>query len=167
MRRTRTLWAHEQLPARPDLMTAAKALGGGLPVGAAITTPELAGVLARGDHGSTFAGAPVTAVAALAALEVIDDRELLASVTELGERLRAGLEDLDWVEEVRGRGLMVGLTLTAGLDAAALAAAALDAGLVINVPGERMLRLLPPLVIGEPEVDEALAILARAAAAAG
>ena len=90
MGRTGTLWAYEQLPARPDVLTAAKALGGGLPVGAVVTSPELADVLARGDHGSTFAGAPITASAALAALDVIDDPELLGRVTELGERLRRG-----------------------------------------------------------------------------
>ena len=73
MGRTGTLWAYEQLPVRPDVLTAAKALGGGLPVGAVVTSPELADVLARGDHGSTFAGAPITAAAALAALDVIDD----------------------------------------------------------------------------------------------
>jgi acetylornithine/N-succinyldiaminopimelate aminotransferase len=160
MGRTGTLWAYEQLPVAPDLLTAAKALGGGLPVGAVVTSPDLADVLTRGDHGSTFAGAPVTAAAALAALEVIDDPALLARVAELGERLRAALEALDGVEEVRGRGLMIGLTLAPGRDAPAIAAELLDAGLVLNVPGERMLRLLPPLVIGEREVDEALVMLA-------
>ena len=96
MGRTGTLWAYEQLPVRPDVLTAAKALGGGLPGGRrASRRPELAEVLARGDHGSTFAGAPITAAAALAALEVIDDPELLGRVTALGERLRAGLAALD------------------------------------------------------------------------
>ena len=123
MGRTGTLWAYEQLPARPDVLTAAKALGGGLPVGAVVTNPELANVLARGDHGSTFAGAPITASAALAALDVIDDPELLGRVTELGERLAAGLAALDAVDEVRGRGLMVGVTLAEGLQAPVVAAA--------------------------------------------
>jgi len=159
MGRTGSLWAYEQLPARPDVLTAAKALGGGLPVGAVVTTPELGDVLARGDHGSTFAGAPIAAAAALAALEVIDDPELLAAVRATGERLMAGLGELEGVVEVRGRGLMVGVTLAEGLDAGDVSRRALEAGLVINVPGERMLRLLPPLVIGEAEVDEALAIL--------
>jgi len=159
MGRTGTLWAFEQLGVRPDVLTSAKALGGGLPVGAVITSPELADVLTRGDHGSTFAGAPITARAALAALEVIDDVELLGRVRELGERLRTGLAAIDAVDEVRGLGLMIGVTLADGTDAAAVAARALDAGLVLNVPGERMLRFLPPLIIGEAEVDRALAIL--------
>jgi len=162
MGRTGSLWAYEQLPVRPDLITAAKALGGGLPVGAVITTPELGGVLGPGEHGSTFGGGPIAAAAALAALEVIDDSQLLARVSALGEWLRAGLRELDAVAEVRGRGLMVGLTLAAGPDAAEVASRALATGLVLNVPGESMLRLLPPLIVSEAEVDEALARLAAA-----
>ncbi|MQA75396.1 MAG: acetylornithine/succinylornithine family transaminase [Solirubrobacterales bacterium] len=159
MGRTGSLWAYERLGMGPDVLTAAKALGGGLPVGAVLTTPELGDVLTVGDHGSTFAGGPVAAAAALAALDVIADDGLLARVRDLGERFRAGLSGLDGVAEVRGRGLMVGVTLVDGLDARAVASRALEAGLVLNVPGDGMLRFLPPLVIGEHEVDEALALL--------
>jgi acetylornithine/N-succinyldiaminopimelate aminotransferase len=161
MGRTGSLWAWEQGPARPDVMTAAKALGGGLPVGACVTSPELEDVLEAGEHGSTFAGAPLAASAALAALEVIDDPALLRRVREIGSRLAAGLADLDGVAEVRGCGLMLGVGLDDGLEAAEIAARALDAGLVINVPAPGTLRLLPPLVIGEAEVDQALGVLAR------
>ena len=104
--------------------------------------------------------------AALAALEIVSDPDLLASVTAVGERFRAGLEELDGVAEVRGRGLMVAVSLDEGIDAAAVATAALAERLVVNVPGERMLRFLPPLTVGEAEVDEALARLGRALAAA-
>jgi acetylornithine/succinyldiaminopimelate/putrescine aminotransferase len=159
MGRTGTLWSYEQSPVVPDLLTAAKALGGGLPVGAVVTTAELADVLGRGDHGSTFAGAPITAAAALAALAVIDDPGLLSQVAALGERLRSGLAAIESVEEVRGRGLMVGVTLADGVDAAAVAADALERGLVLNVPGDRMLRFLPPLVIDQADVDAALEIV--------
>ena len=162
MGRTGSLWAYEQLPVRPDLITAAKALGGGLPVGAVVTIPELGGVLARGDHGSTFGGAPIAAAAALAALAVIDDPELLRAVGERGEQLREGLGELDAVSEVRGRGLMVGVSLSDGLDASEIARRALAAGLVINVPGPGMLRLLPPLTTSEAEIDEGLQKLAAA-----
>jgi acetylornithine/N-succinyldiaminopimelate aminotransferase len=162
MGRTGTLWAYEQLGVVPDVMTAAKALGGGLPVGAVVTKPELSEVLSRGDHGSTFAGAPITAAAALATLGVIDDEQLLSNVRDLGDRLREGLQGIEGVEEVRGRGLMVGVTVADGLDAPTIAARALDAGLVINVPGERMLRLLPPLVIDSSDVDRALEVLVGA-----
>jgi acetylornithine/N-succinyldiaminopimelate aminotransferase len=159
MGRTGSLWAYEQLPARPDLMTAAKALGGGLPVGACVTTPELGDVLDRGEHGSTFGGGPVAAAAGLAALDVIDDPELLRRVRETGARFMERLGELDAVAEVRGRGLMVGVTLSDGVDAVEVARRALDGGLVINVPGPGMLRFLPPLVIGAEEVETAMKIL--------
>jgi len=161
MGRTGSLWAYEQLPVRPDAITAAKALGGGLPVGACVTAPELGEVLGRGDHGSTFAGAPIAAAAALAALEVIDEPGLLRRVRELGARLMEGLAALDGVGEVRGRGLMVGVSLADGVDAQTVAARALEVGLVINVPAPGMLRFLPPLIIGEEEVDVAIAIMSR------
>ena len=159
MGRTGSLWAYEQLPVRPDVMTAAKALGGGLPVGACVTAPELGDVLQAGDHGSTFAGAPIAAAAALAALEVIDDPALLRRARELGGRFMAALGEIDAVAEVRGRGLMVGVSLTQGMDASAVARRALDSGLVINVPGPDMLRFLPPLVIGEEEVETAVRVV--------
>jgi acetylornithine/N-succinyldiaminopimelate aminotransferase len=160
MGRTGSLWAYEQLPVRPDVITAAKALGGGLPVGACVTAPELGEVLGAGDHGSTFAGAPIAAAAALAALEVIDDPALLRRVRELGARFSQGLAALNGVTEARGRGLMVGITLAPGLDAAEVARRALDAGLVLNVPAPGMLRFLPPLIIGEREVETANEVLA-------
>jgi acetylornithine/N-succinyldiaminopimelate aminotransferase len=159
MGRTGSLWAWQQGPARPHVMTAAKALGGGLPVGACVTARELEETLEGGEHGSTFAGAPLASRAALAGLEVIDDPALLRRVRELGKRLADGLAALDGVAEVRGRGLMVGAGLEGEVDATEIAARALEAGLVINVPAPRTLRFLPPLVIGEAEVDEALQIL--------
>jgi acetylornithine/N-succinyldiaminopimelate aminotransferase len=159
MGRTGSLWAYEQLPVRPDVMTAAKALGGGLPVGACVTAPELGDVLQVGDHGSTFAGAPIAAAAALAALEVIDDPALLRRVRELGGTFMAALGEIDAVADVRGRGLMVGVSLTQGMDATAVARRALDSGLVINVPGPDMLRFLPPLVIGEEDVETAVRVV--------
>jgi acetylornithine/N-succinyldiaminopimelate aminotransferase len=160
MGRTGSLWAYEQLHVLPDVITVAKALGGGLPVGACVATLELGEVLGRGDHGSTFAGAPIAAAAALAALEVLDDSALLRSVRELGARFMQGLAALEVVVEVRGRGLMVGVTLADGLDAHEVARRALDHGLVINVPGPHMLRFLPPLIVGEEEVEAAIAIMA-------
>jgi acetylornithine/N-succinyldiaminopimelate aminotransferase len=160
MGRTGSLWAYEQLPARPDVMTAAKALGGGLPVGACIAAPEVSEVLERGDHGSTFAGGPLVAAASLAAFEVIDDAQLLRGVRDLGTRFCEGLGEIQAIGEVRGRGLMVGARLD-GTDAREAAARALDRGLIVNAIGGDTLRFLPPLVIGEAEVDEALEILAR------
>jgi acetylornithine/N-succinyldiaminopimelate aminotransferase len=160
MGRTGSLWAYEQLPARPDVMTTAKALGGGLPVGACVTTQEAADVLEPGDHGSTFAGGPLVAAAALAAFGVIDDPELLRRVRDLGGRLCDGLESIDAIGEVRGRGLMVGARLE-GLGAKDAASRLLAEGLIVNPIGDDTLRFLPPLIIGEAEIDEALEILGR------
>lgn len=160
--RTGTLWAHQGLELRPDLICAAKALGGGLPVGAVVATPELSGVFEPGDHGSTFAGGPIAARAALETLALADDAQLLASVVRLGERLRSGLGELDGVEQVRGRGLMVGVSLATGRDATTVRDAALERGLVCNVPGPGMLRFLPPLIVTEAEIDEGLERLAAA-----
>jgi predicted acetylornithine/succinylornithine family transaminase len=160
MGRTGSLWAYEQLPARPDVMTTAKALGGGLPVGACVTSDKASDVLERGDHGSTFAGGPLIAAASLAAFGVIDDPELLRRVRELGGRLSSGLEEIDAVSEVRGRGLMLGARLD-GVDAKDAASRLLGEGLIVNPIGDDTLRFLPPLVIGEAEVDEALEILGR------
>jgi acetylornithine/N-succinyldiaminopimelate aminotransferase len=159
MGRTGSLWAYQQLPVRPDVLTAAKALGGGMPLGAVVTAPAFGDVFERGEHGSTFAGAPLAAVAALAVLETIDDPGLLRQVREHGAQLASGLSVLNGVSEVRGRGLMVGVGLADGVDGEHVASDALAAGLVINVPAPSTIRLLPPLVIGEAEVGEALEIL--------
>jgi acetylornithine/N-succinyldiaminopimelate aminotransferase len=154
MGRTGTLWAYEHAEVTPDAMTVAKALGGGMPIGALITGPRLADVFEPGDHGSTFAGGPVVAAAGLAVLDVIDDESLLARVGELGERLAAGLAELPGVREVRGRGLMRAIEIDGapGLVRRAL----FEQRLVLNATGPTTARFLPPLTVGEAEVDEAL-----------
>ncbi len=126
-------------------------------------SPELADTLQPGDHGTTFGGGPVAASAALAALDVIDDMELLAGARDLGAQLMEGLAAIDGVGDVRGRGLMVGITLAGGFDALEVRDSCLDEGLVLNCPGPGMLRFLPPLVIREADVDLALRIVAAAA----
>jgi acetylornithine/N-succinyldiaminopimelate aminotransferase len=162
MGRTGSLWAYEQTPVRPDVLTSAKALGGGLPIGACVTAPEAGEVLEPGDHGSTFAGGPLVASAALAVLDLVDEPSLLRSVRELGAKLSEGLSTLPGVREVRGRGLMLGVGLSEELDAQALGADLLRRGLIVNVPEPGTLRLLPPLTIGTEEVEEALARIAAA-----
>jgi acetylornithine/succinyldiaminopimelate/putrescine aminotransferase len=159
--RTGSLWAYQQTPVRPDVITSAKALGGGLPVGACITAPVAADVLEPGDHGSTFAGGPVATVAALAVLDVVDDPDLLRGVRELGDGMRRELLALGGVREVRGRGLMLGVGLEDGIDAAAVGADLLDRGLVVNVPEPGTLRLLPPLVIDSAQAQRAVALIAE------
>jgi acetylornithine/N-succinyldiaminopimelate aminotransferase len=161
MGRTGTLWAYEQVGVEPDAMTVAKALGGGLPIGALITGERLADVFQPGDHGSTFAGGPVIASAALAALEVTDDEQLLSGVRELGDLLAAVLEPLPHVTAVRGRGLMLACELD--VPAPALARRALlEQRLIVNATGPTTLRLLPPLTIGKEHVEDAARRLAAA-----
>jgi acetylornithine/N-succinyldiaminopimelate aminotransferase len=157
--RTGSLWAFEQTPVRPDVLTTAKALGGGFPIGACVTAPVAADVLEAGDHGSTFAGGPVATAAALAVLDIVEDPVLLRHVRELGAYLRERLEALDGVRETRGRGLMVGVGLEEGIDAAAVGADLLERGLVVNVPRPDTLRLLPPLVIDSDHVDLAVGLI--------
>jgi acetylornithine/N-succinyldiaminopimelate aminotransferase len=161
MGRTGTLWAYEQTGVVPDAITTAKALGGGLPIGALITGERLADALVPGDHGSTFGGGPLVASAALAALEVTADPTLLDGVRELGARLAAGLDALPHVVSVRGRGLM----LACEVDVPApevVRRALLSERLIVNATGPTTIRLLPPLIVSESEIDDALRRLAVA-----
>jgi acetylornithine/N-succinyldiaminopimelate aminotransferase len=156
--RTGSLWAYEQAGVVPDAMTLAKGLGGGMPVGALVIGPALAGVFEPGDHGSTFAGGPVSAAAANAVLDVVDDPDFLAGVLERGERLAEGLKELPGVSEVRARGLMVAADIAA--DAPGVARRALlEQHLVINATGPSTLRFVPPLTVTEAEIDTALSRL--------
>ncbi len=161
MGRTGTLWAYEQTGVVPDLLTTAKAFGGGLPAGALVTSPAYADVLQPGDHGSTFAGGPVVAAAALASYDILSDPALLARVRDLGVRLGEGLAALPGVSAVRGRGLMWAADIAADAPAV-VRRALLEERLVVNATGPATVRLLPPLIVGEAEVDDALARLGRA-----
>ena len=153
--RTGTRWAYEQSGVVPDLLCTAKALGGGLPIGALITGERHADTFAPGDHGSTFAGGAVVCAAAHAALDVLLDEALLERVRALGELLRAGLAPFRHVTAVRGRGLMVAFDLD--VDAATVVRRLLvEQKLVVNATGAGTVRLLPPLVISEAEALAAL-----------
>jgi acetylornithine/N-succinyldiaminopimelate aminotransferase len=152
MGRTGTLWAWQQLGVRPDVMTTAKGLGGGVPIGACVTAPAHANLFEPGDHGSTFAGGPVVCAAANAVLDVVDDQAFLRGVTLKGERLAAGLRDLGL--EVRGLGLM--LAFRAEEAPALVRRALLEGRLVLNATGPDTVRLLPPLTVSDDEIDEAL-----------
>ena len=157
--RAGTLWAYQHSGVVPDALTTAKALGGGLPIGALITGERLADVFAPGDHGSTFAGGPVQCAAGLAVLDVVDDEDLLARVRELGERLRDALAELAGVVEVRGRGLMLAFELDPEYrpGAADIVVRALrEQRLVLNATGPTTVRLLPPLVIDRAQADDAI-----------
>jgi acetylornithine aminotransferase len=155
--RSGTFFAYEQLGIEPDLVTLAKGLGNGLPVGALLVRTGVADALGPGDHGATFGGNPVACAAACAVVESIDDA-LLANVLERGEQLVAGLSCLPGVEHVRGRGLMIAAVLDR--DVPPVVDACREAGLLVLTAGAPpVLRLLPPLVVSAAEVDQALAIL--------
>ncbi len=162
--RTGSLWAYEQTAVRPDVLTTAKALGGGVAIGACVNSDSLGQVLEPGDHGSTFAAGPVAASAALAVLEAVDDPEMLRRVRELGGRLAEALLQIDGVEEVRGRGLMLGLGLARGIDSAQLCSGLLERGFVTNAPRPDTLRLLPPFVLEDEQASSAVTAIGEVVA---
>jgi acetylornithine/succinyldiaminopimelate/putrescine aminotransferase len=159
MGRTGTLWAYEQYGVEPDVMTLAKGLGGGLPIGACVTTAAYADTLQPGDHGSTFAGGPIPCAAANAVLDVLLDDGFLDAVRARGERLLRGLDDLSG-GRARGRGLMAAIAVDDG--PGIVRRALLDERLVLNATGPDTVRALPPLTVTDDEIDEALERLARA-----
>jgi len=160
--RTGTWFAHQSpAVAAPqdtlaDIVTLAKGLAGGFPIGACIATGEAADLLQPGNHGTTFGGNPVAAAAALAVLDTIEKEGLLEHVTALGHHVRDGLAADDRVTEVRGAGLLIGLDLSEALSAE-VTAVALEAGFIINNPTPERIRLAPPLVLTQPEADSFLA----------
>ncbi len=159
--RTGRLWAHEAhgTPVVPDIMTLAKPLANGLPIGAILLTEEVAAAVGYGEHGSTFAGGPVVCRAAEVVFDRVSDPAFLAAVAENGQRLRQALLALNSprVVEVRGVGLLVGVELD--VPAAPIIAAAREKGLLIINAGENVLRIAPPLIVSGEHVDAAVAIL--------
>jgi len=157
---------------RADVVTLAKGLGGGLPVGAVLASGPAATALRPGDHGTTFGGGPVVCAAALAVLDTVEREGLLEASTRLGAHLADGIRALGspLVEQVRGVGLWLGVVLSEPV-AAQVEAAARAAGFLVNAPTPSVLRLAPPLVVTQAQLDDFLAalpgVLAEAAAAAG
>jgi acetylornithine/N-succinyldiaminopimelate aminotransferase len=164
MGRSGTMWAHQQAGITPDIMTVAKGIAGGLPLGAVLVGPR-ADVLTPGDHGSTFGGNPVACAAALAVFRVLEREGLPARASASGARLRSQLLALGRgglpVSEVRGRGLLLAMGLNRPL-AQETARAALDEGVLVNPIGANTIRIAPPLIIGEKEEQLALAGIERA-----
>jgi ornithine--oxo-acid transaminase len=150
----RFAWQHES--AKPDLMCLGKALGGGvLPVAAVVGRKEVLDVFQPGDHGSTFGGNPLGAVVAMAAMEEMKAKSLDERSAAMGARLLEGIRELGYacVEELRGRGLLVGLEVKEGTDTKKLGAAFLDAGILTKETRSRTFRFAPPLIVSEDEVD--------------
>jgi predicted acetylornithine/succinylornithine family transaminase len=154
MGRTGTLWAYEQVGVTPDIMTVAKPLAGGLPIGAILATEKVASALQHGDHGSTFAGGPLVTGAAKVVLQRVSQPEFLAHVQEVGAYLKERLEEINspLVKGVRGKGLMLGLELT--IDTTPIISAGYQQGLILVNAGTNVLRFVPPLIIEKQHVDE-------------
>lgn len=166
--RTGTLFAYEQLGIVPDIMTVAKALGNGMPIGAALTRKEIAASFVPGTHGSTFGGNPVACAAAVATMKIMLADGFLNDVQEKGKYLQAGLEDIaakfpEIASGARGMGLIRGLVLTdAGIEQGAdMVKKLFDKGFLINFAGNAVLRFLPPLIITKEEIDQLLSAIAE------
>jgi acetylornithine/succinyldiaminopimelate/putrescine aminotransferase len=159
--RTGQLWAHEWSGVVPDIMTLAKPLAGGLPIGATLVTKSIAEAIEVGDHGSTFAGGPLVCSVACAVFDELSRPELLRRVEQNGEQLREGLLVLgeDRIKELRGRGLLLGVQLNDPVKP--LIEAARQRGLLVINAGEDILRICPPLTITPEEIESGLEILAE------
>jgi acetylornithine/N-succinyldiaminopimelate aminotransferase len=162
MGRTGKMFAYEHFGITPDIMTLAKALAGGAPIGTMLATDELATAFTPGTHGSTFGGNPLVTAAGVATVRAILDEGILNRTEEMGEYLMGELEALakrfPAIKEVRGIGLMIGVELN--IPGAEIVKRALERGLLLNCAQEKVLRFVPPLIVGKAQVDEMIAILA-------
>jgi acetylornithine/N-succinyldiaminopimelate aminotransferase len=160
--RTGRWFGHQHFGVRPDVVTMAKALGNGVPVGACWARREVSAVFEPGDHATTFGGQPLATAAARAVLAIMEREDVPTLAERAGGILRRHLADMPQVAAVRGLGLLVAAQLTEGIDARAVAASALDAGLVINAVTPTALRFAPSLLVTDAEIGEAMTILGRA-----
>ena len=160
--RTGTWFAFQHAGIKPDVMTLAKGLGSGVPIGACLAAGKAAGVFKPGNHGSTFGGNPLACTAALTTLDVIEQDGLMARAVVLGDAIRAGLKTqlsgVAGIVDIRGAGLMVGVELDR--PCGELVGMALEAGLLINVTVDKVVRLLPPLVMTDAEAKQLVETLA-------
>jgi acetylornithine aminotransferase len=163
MGRTGTLFAYEQLGVQPDIMTLAKGLGGGVPIGACLATAAVAKAFGPGSHASTFGGNPLACAAALAVLRVLLEGRVLDHARRMGEYLSKGLSECKerhrLIRDVRGLGLLQGMEVE--MDARTVVSDSLKRGLLINATGEHVLRFVPPLIITQREVDRLLEALSH------
>jgi acetylornithine/succinyldiaminopimelate/putrescine aminotransferase len=159
--RTGKWFAFEHAGVRPDIVSLAKALGNGMPIGACWARADVASAFAPGDHATTFGGQPLAASAALAVLTVMQRENVPERAARAGARLTEGLSKVDGVAEVRGAGLLLAAELADGRDAKAAGQACLDHGLIVNAVTPTALRFAPSLLVTDAEIDEAVAIVAE------
>jgi acetylornithine/succinyldiaminopimelate/putrescine aminotransferase len=159
--RTGKWFGFEHFGVRPDVVTMAKALGNGVPIGACWARADIASAFEPGDHATTFGGQPLATAAARAVLGEMRRLDIPSAAARAGERLMAALSELSGVAEVRGLGLLVAAQLDEGRDAKAVVSACLAEGLVVNAVTATALRLAPPLTVSDSEIDDAVAILAK------
>ncbi len=159
--RTGHWFAFQHAGVTPDVMALAKGLGSGVPIGACLANGPAQDVFKPGSHGTTFGGGPLVCAAALATLEIMEEEQLLSNASEQGKRLKLGLEnslkDVPGIVEIRGQGLMLGMELDR--PCGDIVQHALEAGLLVNVTSDKVIRLLPPLILSAQETDQIVSIL--------
>lgn len=166
MGRTGSFYAYESCGVTPDIVTLAKGLAGGVPIGAFIVTEKVAAAFHAGDHGSTFGGNPLACAAANVVLDAVANDHFLAGVRDVGTHFKQALTDLQskypaHIAEVRGAGLILGMEMQRNEDAAAIARRMLEQGVIINCTSGNVLRFIPPLIFTKNEVDELIRVLDR------
>ena len=166
MGRTGSFYAYESCGVTPDIVTLAKGLAGGVPIGAFVVTEKVAAAFHAGDHGSTFGGNPLACAAANVVLDAVGNDSFLAGVRDVGTHFKQALTDLQskyptHIAEVRGAGLILGMEMQRNEDAAAIARRMLEQGVIINCTAGNVLRFIPPLIFTKNEVDELIRVLDR------
>ncbi|MDR0854925.1 MAG: acetylornithine/succinylornithine family transaminase [Christensenellaceae bacterium] len=158
--RTGSLWYFEQLGIIPDIVTGAKGIAGGIPIGVTLAKAAIAAVFAPGDHGTTFGGNPLSCAAGLATIKEIKSKYLVSNVKK-GELLKQGLSKLSFVKEVRGKGLLIGAEVKDGINAKDIVTQMLGKGFILNAAGHNTLRFVPPYVITEKQITDMLGELSK------
>ena len=158
--RTGQWFGFEHENVKPDVVTVAKGIGGGLPLGATIAYGKAAKILQPGDHGTTFGGNPIACSAANAVLDVIENKKLMQGAKAFEKEIKKNLSGTPGVSEIRGRGLLLGIELTTST-AKQVVSAMLDAGVIVNAANERTIRIAPPLIVTLPQVEKFISIFKK------
>jgi acetylornithine aminotransferase len=158
--RTGQWFGFEHEKVQPDVVTLAKGIGGGLPLGATIAYGKAAQLLQPGDHGTTFGGNPIACAAANAVLDVIESKKLMQSAKVFEKKIKKSLSGTPGISEVRGRGLLLGIELTTPI-AKKVAASMLEAGIIVNAANDQTIRIAPPLIVTLPQIEKFILIFKK------